>query len=1097
MALPSYTAQQAAEQLTRLGMGWPVDFDNGGVVYYAFRSFAGTTDDIEGHNEEVSFSRFTEAEILATRQILQLYADVCGIRFAEVNNPNQSGFSNNASILLANYRDIHDPEAGFTPYPADGGPLDGLPESIHGDVWLNLHHLDPDMAGPGSVTYDTLMHELGHAIGLMHPGDYNAGDSATYATAAAYREDTNQYSVMSYFSENFTGGDYAFERADHTVFSVRPQTPMLHDIAALQLDSMYGPNTETRKGNTVYGSGSNADRAVFNFDVNRTPVLTIWDAGGYDTLSVATHTLAPGLFHHGQVLDLRQGAFSSILAFDGGQAWQMRNNVAIAYGTVIESAVGSDGRETIHGNEVDNFLDGRGSNDELYGREGRDILDGGQGDDALYGDEGNDWLRGGAGRDSLFGGTEDDLLHGEGDHDTLLGGEGKDTLDGGEGNDTLNGMDGDDQLDGGAGFGRDTLVGGLGRDALLGRDGNDTLWGDLGTGTPGSADTMDGGGGDDTMHGEAGNDTLDGGDGDDLLDGGTGADTMRGGFGNDIYVVDDPLDRISETVSMGSFPRPMIGDAGSVDEVRASTPSYALPNFLDSWIEHLTYIGSGSFTGTGNRMDNRITGGANADTLRGEEGNDTLIGGGGADVLHGGTDADLLDGGLGNDLYADVDASDQIAESSFGGIDTVRTAERRYALPAWVENLTLTAPRGNITGEGNDLDNWITTVLGSTAANGPRFTLYGRDGNDRLVGSNHLGGDELHGGEGDDWLEGGGGSDRLIGGPGADWLDGGGRTDTADYGTAGAGVTLSLALGGTGGDAAGDHFVGIEDLLGSAFDDGITGDDLPNHLVGGGGNDTLLGAGGNDRLEGGEGRNELRGEAGDDVITGGPLFDVLDGGDGNDTLRGTGGQTDMRGGPGNDRLEGSLASGNAMEGGPGNDTLLGGDFADSLLDTFGGDDLMRGGGGGDTLVDYAGINELFGEAGNDWIVSASTQGSMLDGGEGDDTLFSNGGGNRLFGGPGDDRLENQGGGALASSFDGGAGADLFIYRVGVAAESIISVVDFEDGSDHIGLRFDRFEDLLITEGPDGAVIRHASAGSPMTLIGIAASLITEADFLLG
>ncbi|UWM78029.1 hypothetical protein N1937_02125 [Rhizobium sp. WSM4643] len=80
------------------------------------------------------------------------------------------------------------------------------------------------------------------------------------------------------------------------------------------------------------------------------------------------------------------------------------------------------------------------------------------------------------------------------------------------------------------------------------------------------------------------------------MDGGAGNDTLDGGAGNDIYVVDSAGDVIKEAVSAGT------------DEIRTALAAYSIAALVN--VENLTYTGSASFTGTGNALDNTITGGA-------------------------------------------------------------------------------------------------------------------------------------------------------------------------------------------------------------------------------------------------------------------------------------------------------------------------------------------------------------------------------------------------------------------------------------------------------------------------------------------------------
>ena len=105
-------------------------------------------------------------------------------------------------------------------------------------------------------------------------------------------------------------------------------------------------------------------------------------------------------------------------------------------------------------------------------------------------------------------------------------------------------------------------------------------------------------------------------------------------------------------------------------------------------------------------------------------------------------------------------------------------------------------------------------------------------------------------------LLGGAGDDLLDGGAGADGIDGGEGRDAAVYVMSTAGVTVSLISGlGSGGDAAGDLLYNIEDLVGSDFDDTLTGDASGNLLLGGAGDDLLDGGAGADEIDGGEGRD--------------------------------------------------------------------------------------------------------------------------------------------------------------------------------------------------------------------------------------------------
>ncbi|MBV9556861.1 MAG: M10 family metallopeptidase, partial [Pseudolabrys sp.] len=207
--------------------------------------------------------------------------------------------------------------------------------------------------GIDSYGYQTYIHEIGHALGLGHQGPYNG--SASYSTNAAYADDTWQYSVMSYFSQNnFDGGTYRYVI-----------TPQMADIYAVQ--QYYGA-AATRTGDTVYGFHNTAG-SIYNFSsYTSAPAFTIYDSGGNDTLDCSGYSVA-------QTIDLHAGSFSSV----GG----LVHNIGIALGTVIENAIGGSGNDTLIANDAGCSLNGGGGNDRLVSGAGRDVLTGGTGNDTF------------------------------------------------------------------------------------------------------------------------------------------------------------------------------------------------------------------------------------------------------------------------------------------------------------------------------------------------------------------------------------------------------------------------------------------------------------------------------------------------------------------------------------------------------------------------------------------------------------------------------------------------------------------------------------------------------------------------------------------
>ena len=338
----SLTVPEAALQLLRSEPGWSNQFLVPATVTYAFRETAPATlpSDIGG------FSQFNAAQILQAEKALQAWSDVANITFVRVGEGTSGpqAYSNNASILFANFSTGSEGSAGFAYYP--GNPA---ASSRSGDVWIKStasYNTNPTGSNYGGMV---LVHELGHAIGIAHPSEYNASadDTLTYAANATYYQDSRQYTVMSYFSESNTGGSFGGAYAS---------SPLLDDIAAAQL--AYGANMTTRTDDTVYGFNSTAGRDWFLATSSTTRlVFAVWDAGGVDTLDFSGYRVA-------QTIDLRSGYFSSV----GG----LKGNVTIAMKAVIENAIGGSAADTINGNAVDN---------RLVGGAGSDSLDGGLGVD--------------------------------------------------------------------------------------------------------------------------------------------------------------------------------------------------------------------------------------------------------------------------------------------------------------------------------------------------------------------------------------------------------------------------------------------------------------------------------------------------------------------------------------------------------------------------------------------------------------------------------------------------------------------------------------------------------------------------------------------
>ncbi len=270
------------------------------------------------------------------RDALATWSVASGLKFAEVTGWAQIHFDDNDANAYSN-------------------------SSIAGTtLHSSFINVDPSWRRWGTYYFQTYIHEIGHALGLGHAGNYNF--TSDFNRDAKYQEDSWRYSIMSYFDQDQNPYDAA-RKAFVT-------TPALTDIVAIQ--KLYGTPT-TRSGDDMYGD-------VRTDSSSGTDILgwfsqTIYDSGGYDTINIASR-------NGHQMLDLRAEHFSNI---DWGIA-----NLALARGTVIEAALLGDGNDKVIGNEAANTINGGGGDDLLYGNGGDDILIGGKGNDLLDGGDGID-----------------------------------------------------------------------------------------------------------------------------------------------------------------------------------------------------------------------------------------------------------------------------------------------------------------------------------------------------------------------------------------------------------------------------------------------------------------------------------------------------------------------------------------------------------------------------------------------------------------------------------------------------------------------------------------------------------------------------------
>ncbi|MDC7827074.1 M10 family metallopeptidase, partial [Pseudomonas sp. BLCC-B13] len=635
------------------------------------------------HQESLSTFALTSAQTTAVANVLASWSSVANLQFTAVSET----ASDVGDLRFGGYSGMDEGTLAWAYLPSN--------TPAGGDVWIGPATSSAETSA-GSYDFLTLLHEVGHALGLKHNFSTSPYNSAVLTNAL----DEVAYTVMSY----------------NDAYSFYPTTPMLLDIAAIQY--MYGANYSWNQGDTTYTWG--VDERIFE---------TIWDGGGTDTIDASNQLASVRI-------NLNEGAYSNIgktfIDYLYGN-YQFNQGLAIAYGAQIENAIGSNHNDTLTGNALANVLTGGAGIDTLIGGLGNDtyivnLIQAGSGSAATAALEDSLSEASNAGTDSV---QLRGYIAGLAQATTLTLGANLENLDasatgttrlnltGNTGDNILTGNAADNRLDGGAG--KDTLIGGLGNDIYV-VSAVDTI---VETSTnPAEIDTVissamswtlgdnlenltlsgemafdaRGNSLDNVLIGTARNNSLYGFAGNDRLDGGAGGDNLRGGEGNDIYVVDNVGDSILEWQNEGT------------DTVHSS-----ISWTLGTELENLLLIGTNAINGTGNALDNQITGNS------------------ANNVLNGGAGADTLIGSLGNDTYVVDNVADVVTELAGQGTDTV-SSNIAWSLGAELENLILTGA-ASINGTGNALRNSLTGNNGNNILDGGAGTdtLAGGLGNDTYI----------------------------------------------------------------------------------------------------------------------------------------------------------------------------------------------------------------------------------------------------------------------------------------------------------------------------------------------------------------------------
>ena len=926
---------------------------------------------------------------------LEAWTNVTGIKFEFVND-------DDAHITFITFDDDTG-RAGYAASFVSNGVIDSSIVGISTDL-VYATTID-------SPRFKTYMHEIGHALGLGHPGPYG-GLSTYYGISNIFLNDSNQATLMSYFSQgnSYINASYAL-----------PVTPMIADIIAIQ--NLYGVPDNINTGDSVYGYQSNLDGYLGEFFK-----LWVGEENPFATIEAPSDIDAPTIRPALTDLD-NDGDPDLVIGNDTGLLYYFENMGTSVSPSFTERTGTANPLEGIsvgsYSTPTFSDLDGDGDIDLIVGN--------GDGDIAYFENTGtvtnpeftqrngiaNPFADITKGSSSTFALAD---LDGDGDLDLAVGvndrvvsyyenigtlAEPDFVLRAGESN-PLNNIN--------IGFPNTPVFVDLDSDndsdLVIGdNNGNILYFENVGTTTeaiftqgangdnpfyrvyvefsaPVFAD-LDGDGNPDLVVGEWGTihyfkntGTHDNPEFPPLRLTGPTTFTIYDNGGN------DTLDLRTDINDQRVYLRPE-----GISDVYGLVGNLVIAR--DTVIENF-------IAGSGNDL---VVGNAAANYINGRDGDDSIRGSGGDDVLEGGAGADRLDGDAGMDWVSYRDSE--------GGV-TVNLADG-------------TAQGGHAEG---DVVTEIENVIGS-------------DFDDVLVGDDAA-----------NRLEGRAGADQLDGGAGADWIS---------YQGSNEGVTLDLANGAAeGGHAQGDVFTGIENLSGSGFADVLRGDDTANRLEGKGGDDRLWGAGGEDLLEGG---------AGDDVLLGGVGADRLDGGAGFDAVSYELSDVGVTVNLGDGTFTGGHAEGDVLisieqiTGSDHRDVLMGDEGANALYG-IGGDDELRGNDGNDVLEGGDGADRLDGGAGVDWLSYQGSDGAvsvrLYDGyaarghAEGDvisgfenlrgsdyaDGLAGDGSANRLEGGAGDDRLNGgsgddvlEGGGG-ADRLDGGSGVDWLSYQGSDGAVSV-------------------------------------------------------------